>query len=240
VSGRHAPVGSLRTETFPVRTSEKNLADMQYRKAILTTGLLSIGGILMMPFSSAFMVNNTAVSQAELPLVFMCTGVASIVVLPLVGKISGAFGKFRIFIIGTLLASIMVVVFTHLFVAPLWEVVVVNIILFAGILSRTVPATALMTAVPEVVDRGAFMSVNSSLQQISGRVASILAGATVVQNSNSGRLEHYDILGYLCVSLMFLCIGLLYGIHRHVEKKLSDRGSVPDNAPLAEQISLES
>jgi hypothetical protein len=46
-----------------------------------------------------------------------------------------------------------------------------------------------MTAVPKMVDRGAFMSVNASLQQISGGVASILAEAIVVQHSSSGPLE---------------------------------------------------
>jgi predicted MFS family arabinose efflux permease len=205
----------------------------------MTTGLLSIGGFLMMPFSSTFMVNNTAVSLAELPLVFMFTGLASIVLLPLVGKISDAFGKFRIFLIGTLIASVMVVVFTHLSVTPFWEIVAVNIILFAGILSRMIPATALMTAVPEAVDRGAFMSVNASLQQISGGVASILAGAIVVQHSSSGPLEHYDILGYLCVGLMFLCIALLYSIHKHVEQKLGDPKATTGKEGWEGQVSLE-
>ena len=65
---RHSPFGHLK----------KTLAHIQYRKAFIATGLLSVGGFLMMPFSSAFMVNNTAVSQAELPLVFMFTGIASI------------------------------------------------------------------------------------------------------------------------------------------------------------------
>ena len=218
---------------------KKTLSDLQYRKAFMTTGLLSIGGFLMMPFSSTFMVNNTAVSLAELPLVFMFTGLASIVLLPLVGKISDAFGKFRIFMIGTLLASVMVVVFTHLSATPFWEIVAVNIILFAGILSRMIPATALMTAVPEAVDRGAFMSVNASLQQISGGVASILAGAIVVQHSSSGPLEHYDILGYLCVGLMFLCIALLYSIHKHVEQKLGDPKATTGKEGWEGQVSLE-
>jgi MFS family permease len=193
----------------------------------------------MMPFSTAFMVNNTAVSLSELPLVFMFTGIASMVVLPIVGKISDAFGKFKIFMIGTVIASVMVVVFTHLSVTPFWEIVAINIILFAGILSRMVPATALMTAVPETLDRGAFMSVNASLQQISGGVASIVAGAIVVQHSSSGPLEHYDILGYLCVGLMFLCIGLLFSVHKHVEQKLRSSPGEPGNGQWKEQVSFE-
>jgi predicted MFS family arabinose efflux permease len=226
---RHAPFDHLR----------KTLSDLQYRRAFMTTGLLSIGGFLMMPFSSTFMVNNTAVSLAELPLVFMFTGLASIIILPMVGRISDTFGKFRIFMIGTLLASVMVVVFTHLSVTPFWEIVAVNVILFAGILSRMVPATALMTAVPETADRGAFMSVNASLQQISGGVASIVAGAIVVQHSSSGPLEHYDILGYLCVGLMFLCIALLYSIHKHVEQKLREPKGTAGNEQWKGDVSFE-
>ena len=141
-----------------------------------------------MPFSSAFLVNNIAVSQVQLPLVFMFTGAASMIVLPMVGKISDAFGKFRIFVIGTILASVMILIFTHLSVTPLWEIVIINIILFAGIMSRMIPATALMTAVPDLKDRGAFMSVNSSLQQIAGGVASIVAGAIIVQHTSNGPL----------------------------------------------------
>lgn len=207
---------------------KKTLSDVQYGKAFITTSMLAIGGFMLMPFSSAFMVNNTAVSQAQLPFVFMFTGIASMVVLPMVGKISDAFGKFRIFAVGTVLASIMVVIFTHLSVTPLWEVVLINIILFAGIMSRMIPATALMTAVPDLVDRGAFMSINASLQQISGGVASIFAGAIIVQHSTNGPLERYDILGYVCVAMMFLCIGLLRSIHKHVEKKMQNA------VPLAE------
>ena len=223
----------------PFRHLAQTLSHLHYRKAFITTGLLGIGGFLMMPFSSTFMVNNTALSLAELPLVFMFTGIASIFVLPMVGKISDAFGKFRIFVIGTVLASVMVVVFTHLSVTPLWEIVAVNIILFAGILSRMVPATALMTAVPELVDRGAFMSVNASLQQISGGVASILAGAIVVQQSSSGPLEHYDMLGYLCVGLMILCVGLLYGIHKHVEQKLREHAKHSEHGQFEQQVLIE-
>jgi len=199
------------------------LAHFHYRRAFITTAMLTIGGFLMMPFSTAFLVNNIAISQAQLPLVFVFTGVGTMVILPLVGRMSDQFGKFRVFASGTVLAGAMVLVFTHMSIAPLWEIILVNIVLFAGLMSRMVPATALMTAVPEMADRGAFMSVNSSLQQISGGVASIVAGAIIVQHASSGPLEHYDLLGYACVVSMIVCAVLLYSIHKHVEAKVSVR-----------------
>ncbi len=207
------------------------IGHLHYRRAFATTALLAIGGFLMMPFSTAFLVNNIEVAQAQLPLVFMFTGLATMAILPLVGKISDAFGKFRIFAFGTILASVMVVIFTHLSISPLWEIVLVNIVLFAGIMSRMVPATALMTAVPEPHDRGAFMSINSSLQQISGGVASILAGAIIVQHASHAPLENYDLLGYACVATMAVCAALLYRIHRHVEQKVGSASGIQEPAP---------
>ncbi len=199
---------------------KKTLSHFHYRKAFVTTALLTIGGFMLMPFSTAFLVDNIAVTQAQLPLVFGLTGITTMVVLPLVGKFSDTFGKFKVFALGTILASIMVIIFTHLSISPLWEIVLVNIVLFAGIMSRMVPATALMTAVPDTTDRGAFMSINSSLQQISGGVASIVAGAIIIQHTSHGPLENYDLLGYACVASMIVCVGLLYSIHKHVEGKV--------------------
>ncbi len=222
----------IRLEGAPERNAyahlKKTLSHFHYRRAFVTMALLSIGGFIMMPFSTAFLVNNIAVREAQLPLVFAFTGIATMVTLPMIGRISDMLGKFRVFAFGTILASVMVVIFTHLSISPLWEIILVNIVLFAGILSRMVPATALMTAVPETGDRGAFMSINSSLQQISGGVASILAGAIIIQHTSRGPLENYDLLGYACVASMILCTGLLYSIHKHVEGRMRSAPPVPD------------
>jgi hypothetical protein len=48
-----------------------------------------------------------------------------------------------------------------------------------------VPAVALTTAIPDLADRGAFMSINPSLQQIAGGVAAAAAGMIVKQKTSS-------------------------------------------------------
>jgi predicted MFS family arabinose efflux permease len=204
----------------------RTLSHLHYRKAFVATALLTIGGFMLMPFSTAFLVDNIAVSQAQLPLVFGLTGLTTMFVLPVVGRVSDSLGKFRVFVIGTILAGTMVIIFTNLSISPLWQTILVNVILFAGLMSRMVPATALMTAVPDARDRGAFMSVNSSLQQLSGGVASIVAGAIIIQHTSNGPLENYNLLGYACVASMVLCVGLLYGIHKHVEGKVQTSGEL--------------
>ncbi|HNE18449.1 MAG TPA: MFS transporter, partial [Turneriella sp.] len=64
-------------------------------------------------------------------------------------------------------------------------------------------------------DRGAFMGVSSAFQQISGGIASAVAGAIVVKTS-SGALARYDVLGYVVVGAMLVTIIMMYTIHRLV------------------------
>jgi predicted MFS family arabinose efflux permease len=93
--------------------------------------------------------------------------------------------------------------------------------MFAGVMSRMIPSTALMTAVPKTEDRGAFMSINSSLQQIAGGVASVIAGWVIVQQPG-GKLLHFNTLGYVCISIMVVCAACMYTINKRVLKKAHD------------------
>jgi len=122
------------------------------------------------------------------------------------------------FVAGSILTMIMVSIYTHLGVTPLWEAIIVNVILFIGVTSRMPSASALMTAIPNPQDRGAFMSVISSIQQISGGVAAFVAGKIVVQTEHAP-LQHYDILGYVVVCSMLITIGMMYIINKQVMGK---------------------
>jgi hypothetical protein len=68
------------------------------------------------------------------------------------------------------------------------------------------------------MDRGAFMSINSSVQQISGGFASIIAGLIVVQ-TEGGELLHYDTLGYVVLGAMTITVVMMYFINEQVSKK---------------------
>ena len=84
-----------------------------------------------------------------------------------------------------------------------------------GITARMVSSQALITAIPAPKDRGAFMSINSSVMQVSGGIAAWVAGLIVVQ-TDSGKLMHYDTLGYVVSATIVATIGLLYIVHKMV------------------------
>lgn len=202
------------------------LQNKSYQAGFIATAFLSIGGFMLMPFGSAFLVNNVHISQEDLPLVFMFTGISSIVIMPIIGKLSDRIDKFKLFVGGSIIAIVMVIVYTSMAVVPLWQVIVINMLLFMGIMSRMIPSTALTTAIPEMKDRGAFMSINSSLQQMAGGIAAIFAGLIVTQKTKISPLEHYDILGYVVAAVILICIYFLYRVSVLAKKRDAEKTKV--------------
>ena len=190
-----------------------------YRIGFMATALLSMGGFMLMPFTSAFLVNNVLIPQKNLPIIFLFTGLSSIIIMPIIGRISDKIDKFKLFTIGSLLACVMIVIYTNLSPVPIALVIVINMILFMGIMSRMVPATALNSAVPDMVDRGAYMSINSSLQQMAGGLAAIFAGLVVSQPSKTGPIENFNVLGYVMVGLILVCVFLMSRVSKIVKEK---------------------
>ena len=207
----------------PLRHLLNTVSKRNYRIGFLATAFLSIGGFMMMPFSSAFAVNNLKVTHEQLPLLFMVSGCSSLLIMPLIGRIADRIDKFTLYTIASAWMMFVVVIYTNMSVTPLWLVMIVNVLMMMGILSRMVPAVALTTAIPDLADRGAFMSINSSLQQIAGGVAAAAAGMIVKQKTEFSPLEHYNTVGYVMVCISLVSVFLLYRVSMMVKKKLGEK-----------------
>jgi len=199
------------------------LAKRNHRIAFLSTALLSLGGFMMMPFGSAFAINNLKLTNEQLPLLFMVSGISSLFIMPLVGKFADKVDKLKLFAVASIWMSIMVLIYTNLGPTSLPLVMAMNILMMMGIMSRMIPATALVTGVPEMADRGAFMSINSSLQQIAGGLAAAVAGMIVVQKDKFSPLEHYNTLGIIMVGISIVGIWMLYRVSVMVKNKLKEQ-----------------
>jgi predicted MFS family arabinose efflux permease len=196
----------------------KTVFKARYFGAFSVNILLVTGGYMLMPFGSAFAVYNLGISMEHLPFLYLLTGIFSIMSGPVIGKLSDTIGKFRIFLVGSVITIFMLVIYCNLGITPLWIVIALNIILTVGILARMISASALMTAIPDTTDRGAFMSVNSSVQQVSGGIAAIIAGSIVVQSA-SGKLSHYNTMGYVVSVAVLITIIAMYFINKILEEK---------------------
>jgi predicted MFS family arabinose efflux permease len=207
-----------RSERRPLAHLLQTASHKRYIRAFATTAFLSTGGFLMMPYSSAFLVHNVGITETILPVVFVVAGAVGIFTGPIIGKWSDRVGKFRVFIYGSLLGTIMVPIITHMTITPLWEVLLLNTLMYTAVFSRVIPSQALISAVPDRQDRGAFMSINSSVQQLGGGIASAIGGLIIAENSK-GLLVNYDILGWVTVAAFMVCGVLMWRVNRQLQSK---------------------
>ena len=209
----------LKTEKTAIKHLWHTLRLRDYRTGFLLTALLSIGGFMMMPWGSAFAVNNLHVSYAQLPIMFMAGGIAALIIMPLIGKLSDKIDKAKLFTVAALSMMVIIVIYTNLTPVPFFLIIILNILMMTAIMSRIVPAMALVSALPKMQDRGAFMSINSSLQQIAGGVAAAVGGMIVIQKTKTSPLQHYDILGYVIVVIIILNIIQLYRVSNMIKAR---------------------
>lgn len=217
-----------KSETHFISHLLHTLRSGDYRMGFITISFLTLGGFMMMPYGTIFAVNNLGVSPDQLPVLFMVSGICSLIVMPFIGKLSDKFNKFKIFSLGTIWLVIICLIYTRMSMIPFPLVLFFNILLMMGILSRMVPSTALISAIPESKDRGAFMSIHSSLQQIFGGIAAVVAGMIVHQQNENSPLENYNIIGYIVtvsslITLIFMS---------RIDKMLDSRKN--NNKPITE------
>jgi len=194
----------------------------RYLKTFAATALLATGGFMLMPFGSTFSVNNLGISQEQLPVMYLIVGICSMISGPLMGKLSDSIGKYNMFVVGSMVSTIMVIICCNLSITPLWIVIVLNSLMFVGISSRMISSSALISAIPQPKDRGAFMGINASIQQISGGIASVIAGHIVYQKTNTSPLEHYDTLGYVVSCSIALTVLMMFYINKMVQRSMAE------------------
>src|ERR1700735_3881006 len=171
------------------------VAQPRYWLAFSVTTLLATGGYMLMPFGSAYTVHNLGIDIVHLPTIYLVSGLFSIFIGPLVGRASDAFGKFPTFAFGSAMSVVMVLIYTHLGQVSLTIAILVNVLMFVGIFSRSTPSQALIPANPEPAQRGSFSAVGASLQQLSGGLGSVLASALIAQDAD-GSLRAFHRAGW--------------------------------------------
>jgi hypothetical protein len=115
----------------------------------------------------------------------------------------------------------------------------INVAMFSAISARMVSAQALASAIPAAQDRGAYMSISSSMQQLAGGVASSCAGLLVTR-SGDGPLDHYERLGYVVATAMAATILMMARIDAMVKGDATGKpapATEPASSPAASTAS---
>ena len=184
------------------------LTDPVVRRSLLFMVLLMFGQFSIIPFISPYMVANVGISEQYLPFIYFFGGAATIVSSPLVGKISDAVGKPKVFTFFGIIAVLPVLIMTNLPVVSLLVVLVLTTFFFIVTNGRMVPAMAIASTVVSPERRGTFMSINSSVMQMASGIASFIAGQIVIK-SPTGALQNYPYVGLMSAIAGILCLSML-------------------------------
>ena len=130
---------------------------------------------------------------------------------PRVGRLADRWGRLKVFVIFSVLVLLPIYVITNLAVVPVWQALIVTGLFFILANGRIVPSTTMVTSVIRPENRGSFMSLRSSIQQISSGLAALLAGFIVSEEPSLidpeiPRILNYEVVGYVAIAFSLTAI----------------------------------
>lgn len=169
------------------------------------TALVMGSHMLIVPFISPTLVGNLGVEPESISLIYMAGGFATFFTSRMVGRLSDRYGKRRVFQVAAICSLLPVLFITHLPQLPLWGLIVFFPFFMVSGNSRMIPTQALLTTVPEPHRRGAFMSVNSAVQQIATGTGAWIGGL-MLTTSDSGQISGYGLNGWVCCACILVAM----------------------------------
>jgi MFS transporter, DHA1 family, inner membrane transport protein len=185
------------------------------RSALIFSGLLMMGHFLIIPFINPYMEFNKGFSKTLTPMIYLFGGLASFIAAIFLGRFSDKAGKLPVFSYSVFFSLFMVILITSMPNVPFSIVLAFFAVWFILATGRAVTAQSMISEVVKAEQRGSFMSVNGSIQQLGSGIAALSAGA-IVTTEKSGRIINYNWVGYL--SIVVLLGSLILG--RIVFKKI--------------------
>jgi MFS transporter, DHA1 family, inner membrane transport protein len=201
-------IQAKQNQTKPLDVIRNIVANSNQKRALLLMITLMLAHFSIIPFIAPFMEFNIGFTKDQVTMIYFSGGIASMITGPLVGVLSDKYGKLKMFMIFSLLSIIPVYMITNMAKIEYTYVIAVTVAFFVFAGGRIIPAQAMITSVVHPQHRGGFMSINSSLQQLSTGMSALLAGFIVAKEEITGNLLNYHYVGYIGIALTFLCVYL--------------------------------
>ncbi len=156
---------------------------------------LVMSTFMMVPFMPAFLEKNVGRSKEDLPWVYFCGGVATLLSMNVVGRLADRFPRLIVFRILALLAVVPIVGISWLpWGSSLGLVLLTTTAMMVLTSGRMVPAMAMITSTAQPRYRGSFLSLNAAVQQLAAGLAPLIAGLIMGQEKKGAPLVHYDVV----------------------------------------------
>lgn len=190
------------------------LADRNHLWAFAFSSTLMFAGFMVIPFITIYMEVNVGVAAADIPYIYLCGGLATLVTARWVGHLADRRGKVRVFSWMAVAVTVPMLLTTLVPPVPLMLVLVISTAFFVCMSGRMIPGMAILTSAAQPALRGTFMAINTAVQSAGMGAASLLAGMIIGRDAQ-GHVTHYWVAGVIGAVASLLTIVLARRLVMH-------------------------
>ncbi|WP_416560110.1 MFS transporter [Limnohabitans sp. yimb22184] len=190
------------------------LVEVNHLKAFGVSGLMMFAGFTVIPYITIYLQSNAGMQTAEVPWIYLCGGVATLLSARYFGRLTDRMGKVRVFQRLALAVTVPLMATTLSQGLPLWGLLAISTLLFTMMSGRMIPGMAMISSAVEPRLRGTFMTLNSAVQSASMGLAALVAGLIIGRDAQ-GQLTGYWVAGLLGVAASFLSVWLAGRLRLH-------------------------
>ncbi len=180
-------------------------SDSNQRAALVFTFTLMLGHFTIIPFIAPYMQINIGFGDKQVSLVYLIGGLLTVVLLPLFGRLADRYGRMQVFSIASFFALISIYALTNLQTDSIVIGLLATSSFFVVASGRNPPAIAMITSVVPPRNRGGFMSIRQSVNELALFLSTVIAGFIITEDAD-GKLEHYELLGYFTIVMSIVAV----------------------------------
>jgi predicted MFS family arabinose efflux permease len=168
----------------------------------------------VIPYITIYLQSNAGMQAAEVPWIYLCGGLATLLSARYFGRLTDRVGKVRMFQRLALAVTVPLMATTLSQGLPLWGLLAISTLFFTVMSGRMIPGMAMISSAALPRLRGTFMTLNSAVQSASMGLAALLAGLIIGRDAQ-GQLTLYWVAGLLGVVASLLSVWLAGHLRLH-------------------------
>ena len=182
--------------------------------SLLFSCLLTFGMFSILPFLTPYLVGNVGFEREQITYVYLVGGLITMFTNPRIGKWADRSGKPKVFSYMALASIPVLALITNLPSVHIGLGLVATGTFFFVASGRFVPAIAMITSMAKPENRGAFMSIDSSVRNGTAGLASLVAGMIIIAPENEP-IQNFPWVGVISIVFTVLAIFLARYISKH-------------------------
>jgi predicted MFS family arabinose efflux permease len=190
------------------------LAEPNHLKAFAVSGLMMFAAFTVIPYITIYLQSNAGMQASEVPWIYLCGGVATLLSARYFGRLTDRVGKVQMFQRLALAVTVPLMATTLSQGLPLWGLLAISTLFFTLMSGRMIPGMAMISSAVEPRLRGTFMTLNSAVQSASMGMAALVAGLIIGRDAQ-GQLTLYWVAGLLGVVASLLSVWLAGHLRLH-------------------------